>query len=384
MQPESHNGKGPEKNPSPPVFAASSPPVLPTPVRPPPVLSPNAVPPALTREAKPDTKPAPPIIPLQPKTTISSKTQKSTGIKSRKIIFGIIIIGVVGLFGLVLITLAASKKNPRNGFTSSSTLFTKDTPEDFIILCETLFEKIKLEGAVLPSEAEARIKEESCQAEITGISQRGKDLGKIAQGLIYLESKRQGIAANAPNGKAFVSGLPDLASGLKNESGADMWNGLLKMLPDIASGAKTILGAMDLMEQKHMLAIILANKCAPQFSGLVTNGSLLKCSFAEHKPIFFEPSMIQQLGLVNASGRDLHNCVVFVRASDADGKSYVNIHFAQNWPKEGNLVAQYKDTDSPNPTVENTTRVDVTVWTSEISFEPVTLVKPASGWLEPK
>ena len=381
MQPESNNENGPDKKSIPQKLATSSPPVLATPA--PPVLPTEDKPP-LIQMTNTDRKPVPPVIPPQPKAEVSAETPKSPRNGRHKLLFGILILGIVGLVGLVLITHAASKKTHRNSIFTGGTLFKKDTAEDFVTLSEILFQNIKLEGEVLPSEAEAKLKEAACQAEITGISQRGNVLGKIAEGLINIDSQRQGIVANAPNGKAFVSGLPDLASGVKNDSGADIWNGLLKMLPDIASGAKTMYAAMGLIEQKHELAIILASKCAPQFSGPATNGSVLNCSFSEHQPILFEASVIDQLRLVNRSGRDLHNCVVFVRASDPEGKSYVNIHFAELWPQDGNLVASYKNTDYPDPTVENTTRVDVTVWTSELSFERVTLVKPASGWPEPK
>ena len=325
MQPEPHNGDAPQNKTIPPLLATAPPPVISTHVQAPPVIPGSRVSPGTGQKSKTESKPTPPPIPPQPKTVSPLKPPKSPRIKGLKIVISIIILGIVVLLGFFLVTTPASKTNPVRGFTSGIQLLTKDTREDFLVLCETLFEKIKLEGSFQLSEAEARIKVESNQAEIRGISQRGKNLGKIAQGLIYLESKRQNVAANAPDGKALASGFLDLASGLKNDNGADLWAGLQKAWPDIASGAKTILGAADLMDQKHMFAIVLATKCAPQFSGPTTNASLLKCSFAEHQPIIFETSMIQQLRLTNTSGRDLHDCVVFVRASDPDGKSYVNI-----------------------------------------------------------
>ena len=339
-----------------------------------PPLLPAASPPTLPHQPVSATLPPklPPHDPLNLYDVSSPKSAKTAGSFGRILKPAVTIGGMAVLivFGL-LVGVALLKQVTK-----------RDTLEDYVFLCQTLFGKIKLEGAVLPSDAETEIEAQNSSAEINRISNRGKNLAPIAQGLIYLENQRAEIVKDAPNGKALFSGAVDVVSGLNSGKNADVWSGIMKALPDIASGAKTIDEAMNLEEKRHQLAIILT-KFAPQFSGPLTNGSLLSFSFSEHLPILFQVDTVQSIGLANSSGSDLHNCVIFARLSDASGNSYVNLHFAPNWPKDGKLEAKYVSSDFPTPTVENVTRVDISVWTSEFSFDPMMLKKPVDGWPEP-
>jgi hypothetical protein len=116
----------------------------------------------------------------------------------------------------------------------------------------------------------------------------------------------------------------------------------------------------------------------------VTNSALVAGSFTVHQPGFFEVDTVQTLTLVNSSGADLENCVISARVSDAAGKSYLNLHFTPHWPKGERLTARYTSSDFPMNMLENVVRVDVTVWSSNCSFEPMTIKMPAAGWLDAK
>jgi len=257
----------------------------------------------------------------------------------------------------------------------------KDTPEDYVFLCRRLFDHIQLEGVtpVMLSDAELEIMIQKLRQETSRISRHGKKLAPIAWEFPALFKNAEETIANAPQGSKIVFGLAEALLGAYTGQREHVGTGGQKALQETERGWNTYKAMEALFLQKHVLAIKLA-ELAQQFSGPMTNGSFVVCAFAEHRPGFLEVRTIQSLSLINSSGCDLHNCVISARLSNAAGESYLNLYFAPDWPKDGKLVTRYVDTDFPKLTVDNVTRVDVSVWASEFSIEPTTLKKPVAGW----
>lgn len=364
----------------------------------PPMLAaapPQMPPPVLANAPSPSTPPrlsvnspssAPPKIPLQQKRVEPPKEPKpsrgcNSGVKIALIIGGACFLVICALgIGIAWIK-RANHQNTAGAFFSR-----KDTVEDYVSLCETLLDKIKLVGGVEPSEAELAIAARRSGSDIDRISRQAIKLAEIAQSLLEESAKQEQILTNLPNGKAFASGAGEVMTGLNSNSNEQVWSGLMKAAPDIIRGLESYDKIMEFATYHHGVAIKLA-KLAPEFSGPPTNGAALICSFAEHQPgvfEFFEPDPVQYLSLSNSFGSDLHSCVIVVRLSDADGKSYVNLHFAPFWPKDGNLSARYRSSEVYTKTLPNATRVEVNVCARELSFEPILLKKPQEGWPEPK
>lgn len=266
------------------------------------------------------------------------------------------------------------------GYGSSGGFFTrKDTDEDYAFLCEALLDKIKLVGGVEPSDAEVTVLNRNRRGNFVRISAEGAELGGIAQSILGESGKADEVLTNLPNGRAFFSGAGDVITGLNSNSSDQVWSGLEKALPELIRGMETYAKIDESLSFRHGVAINLA-KLSPKFSGSFTNSTTLNCAFAEHLPGLFEPNSVQSLSLTNSSGSDLHNCVILVRLSDADGKSYANVHFAPLWPQAGQLLARYTDTDVTAKTLANVTKVEITVWAREHSFEPKILTRPREGW----
>jgi hypothetical protein len=329
----------------------------------------------------------PPKIPPVPATgsinILPPKLSQTSGGLGRFVGRALLVVGVCFLFLIVLIVGLGLLNRAHQRISSGGAVFRKDNVGDYVYLCEILLDKTKLAGAVLPSDAETEIATQNYMAEISRICQNDKKLALIAQGVISLENMRAQAVNNAPNGKALASDVIDAYAGYSSSNNEAMWSGLRETLPDLVSALKFFEAETDYTDKRHQLAIVLA-KLAPDFSGPKTNSAMLNVSFAEHQPGFFQVETTQTLTLINSSDIDLHNCVIFERPSNPDGNSYLNVHFAADWPKGGKLEIRHVDTETPKPMIDNTTRVDVSVWTSEFTFEPVTLQKPADGWLEPE
>lgn len=261
----------------------------------------------------------------------------------------------------------------------------EDKPENYAFLCERLLDDVPVIGAptIKPSQAEVEVGLQNLKAQLKHLSRRCRELSPIAEGFSDLIGRVEELARNAPQGSKIVFGLAEAILGAYSGQREHVGTGGQKALQETERGWNAIKEVENIFHQKHILAVKLA-ELAPQFSGPMTNQPFVTCSFAEHTPGFFEIEKRDFLSLVNSSGRDLHNCVIAVRLSNAKGESFVNLHFAQSWQKNEKRVAQYSDTDFPKTAVEDVIRVDVSVWAAELSTEPVTLKPPTFGWPEPK
>lgn len=252
-----------------------------------------------------------------------------------------------------------------------------------MLLCERLLAKIKLVDGVEPSEAEAAVAARDRSKEIARVSVEGVKLAEIATCLLNESNELHQIITNLPDGKGFFTGAGEVYSGFNSSSNDVMWSGIKKAAPDVIRGIQSALEIDQLATYHQGLAIKLA-KLAPEFSGAQTNAGIPKCQFSVREEGLIFIDKFQFLSLSNSVGTDLHNCVIFVRLSDPDGKSYVNVHFAPLWPSAGQLVATYTDTDFTAKRLENVTKVEIAVSARECSFGPKVLTKPAAGWPELK
>lgn len=262
----------------------------------------------------------------------------------------------------------------------------KDTTEDYVFLCERLFDDFKVKGVtpVMPSEAEQKVHGQKIREELSRISRHGKKLAPIAGEFPALFKSVEEINRNLPQGSKIFFGLAEAFLGAYTGQREHVGTGGQKALQETERGWDAYKALEALFNQKHVLAMKMA-ELVPQFSGPETNGTFLTASFAEHKPSFLPLDLNQRelLSLKNTSGRDLHNCAISVRVSNAAGKSYLNLHFVPIWLKDENRVAQYSDDGFPEDTVKDVTRVEVRVGATEFSTQPIVLEKPSGGWLEP-
>ena len=189
--------------------------------------------------------------------------------------------------------------------------------------------------------------------------------------------------ANSQNRPQWHHALTEVILGGYNGQRELVAAGGQKALQETDRGWNAITELKNIFDLKHVLAVELVD-LGSQFSGSITDESFVSCSFAEHKAGFLEIETRESLGVVKSSGRDLHNCVIAVRLSNAAGDSYMNFYFVPKWPKNERRVALYSDTDFPRITVDNIARVDVSVRATEFSIQPVVLKMPPAGWPEPK
>ena len=286
---------------------------------------------------------------------------------------------MVCVLGIVITLANRPSHRASGGYGSSGVFFTrKDTAEDYAFLCEALLDKIKLVGGVEPSDAEVTVLNRNRQDNFVRISEEGAELGEIARSILGESGKAAEVLTNLPNGRAFFSGAGDVITGLNSNSNDQVLSGLGKALPELLRAMETYAKIDESLSFKHGVAINLA-KLSPKFSGPSTNNAALNYAFSQHLPGLFESETVQSLSLTNSSGSDLHNCVILVRLSDANGKSYANVHFAPLWPQAGQLLARYTDTDATAKTLANVTKVEIAVWAREHSFEPKILTRPREG-----
>jgi len=261
----------------------------------------------------------------------------------------------------------------------------EDKVDDFAFLCTVLLEDIPAVGntPIKLSEAEVEAAIPLVGQKIKNLSSRCNKLAPIAQGWLDLLRRAEATSRNAPQGSKIFFGLAEAILGICTGQRELVGAGGQKALQETERGWNTFNEVKNLFYRKHVLAIKLAG-FAPQFSGSITNLPIISCSFAEHKPGLFEIQTKHFLALVNTSGRDLHNCVIAVRFSNAKGESYLNLYFAQAWKSGEKRVTQYSDFDFPKTTVDDITRVDVNIWATETSTQLITLTRPSDGWSEPK
>ena len=233
----------------------------------------------------------------------------------------------------------------------------EDKPENYVFLCERLLEDIPVPNAptIKASEAEVEVDLQNLKGQLKHLSRSCRKLSPVAQGFSDLIGQVEELVRNAPQGSKIVFGLAEALLGAYSGQREHVGAGGRKALEETERGWNAIKEVENIFHRKHVLAVKLA-ELAPQFSGPMTNQPLVSCSFAEHKPGFFEIETRDFLSLVNSSGRDLHNCVIAVRLSNAKGESYVNLHFASSWLKNEKRVAQYSDADFLKATVDGVTR----------------------------
>jgi hypothetical protein len=261
----------------------------------------------------------------------------------------------------------------------------KDTTENYVFLCNGLFENIPADASptIKLSDAEAEVALQKWKEEAGRLSQRSRKLAPIARNCFLLIEHAEAIGQNAPKGSKIVFGIAEAILGGYTAQRELIAAGGKKALQETERGWNTFTEVQNIFDQRHVLAVELAD-LGSQFSGPITNGTFVTCSFAEHKAGFLEIETRESFSVVNSSGRDLHNCVIAVRLSNAAGDSYVNYYFVPNWPKNERHVAQYSDTDFPKITVDNISRVDVSVRATEFSIQPIVLKMPTAGWAEAK
>ena len=257
----------------------------------------------------------------------------------------------------------------------------KDSAEDYILMCRSLLDGIRLVDGVESSDAERAVMARIQQEGMTRIAMEGTDLGAIAQSIQREQEGLKKSLTNLPNARAFFSGSGDVIGGLNSNSSGQFWSGVGQALPEIARGWEAYEKVTESAQFRHGVAIYLAT-LAPKFSGRTSDSVALTVGFSERPPSFFESDTTQSLKLTNFYGADLHHCVILVRLSDTNGKSHVNIHYAPLWPRTGILKADYNSYEVSTKSLENASRVDVDVWAREFSFEPVTLRKTRGGWLQ--
>lgn len=376
---------GAPTQPPPLVLGKSSSPTAPPP-------SPTSLPPTPPSSAAPpplptNTPPSPPPQKLPPLPQVAQPPKESKTIRGSnrglKLGLSIAAAGVL-LVCAIGIAIAVLNRSGASGRGSTGAFFSrKDTVEDYVFLCETMLDKIKLVNGVEPSQAEVTVAARNRQHEFTRISAQGAALAEITQSLLAETAKRGEVLTNLPDGRAFFSGSGNVLAGLNSGSNQQVISGLEKALPELIHGLETYEKLTESLNYQHGMAIKLA-KLAPKFSGPMTDAGALPCSFEEYERGLILVDKFQTLSVSNSFGSNLHNCVIFVRLSDVDGASYANVHFAPLWPKAGRLQASYTDTDVTTKRLDNATRVEITVWTRENSFEPRILTRPREGWPGPK
>lgn len=259
-----------------------------------------------------------------------------------------------------------------------------DTPEDFVFLSEALLDPIRAEGesVIQLSDAEADIKLKRLRNDSASLVARCNKLEPSAQGIVDLFQNAETLAQNAPSFSKIFFGVSEAALGGYTGQKDHVGTGGQKALSETEKLVNAMNGLKELLHQRHVLAVEFAD-IASQFSGPGTNAALLNVSFAEHVPgLLWGIETREVLTLTNTSGRDLHNCVISVRLSNAEGKSYLNVYYRKSWLKDEKLVTRYSDQSYPRNTVDAINRVEIILKTSEFTSAPVVLTKPQIAWPE--
>jgi hypothetical protein len=259
-----------------------------------------------------------------------------------------------------------------------------DAPEDLALLCTALMDRtpIKGEAEVRGSDAEATIRIKRYKEQIPRIARRSRKLAPVARDLAKLIGKAEEIAQNGPSGSKFAFGFAELILGVYTGERGIVASGGSKALGQAESVWNAVSGALAVFNEKHVLAIELA-QAVEELSGPPTNSPVISARFSEHTPILFQVTTTETLLLTNSSQIDLHNAVISVRFSNGDGESYLNVHFAPNWPSGETKALTYSDTAFPKTTVPNIQRVEVRVLSSEVTGAALVFKKPLLGWPDP-
>lgn len=209
----------------------------------------------------------------------------------------------------------------------------KDTKEDFVFLCQSSFECLPVDGTIPinPSEAEVIARVPQLEQNLDRLSRHSRNFAPIARQYSEYIGKLETLKSNGMQLSPIVFGLAQAVLGGFTHQNEQVAKGGDKALQGAENAVKTFTEFFATLNQKHIIATELAD-LTPKFSGQITDGSFLECSFSEHLPTdFWKLDKRQHLHLVNSSGRDLTNCVVSVRLSNGMGPPYVNYYFVENW-----------------------------------------------------
>jgi hypothetical protein len=317
----------------------------------------------------------PPVIPPQNPTADKGsldrrKPRNIPGLARRVLVLvGILLVAGVGI---------------RVGFKIWNEVTRKDSKADFVFLAQNLFEDLPVAGvpSVKFSDAEVEVKLQELREGLLHRSHHCRSLAPIADNYLVLFSHAQDITTNAPKGSRIAFGLLEAALGVYTSQRDQVAEGGKKALQETEKGWDAVKAAENLFQEKHVLAVKLA-EITPQFCSTTMRSNALTWSFAEHTPGFLELQKKDYLNLTNSSGKECHNCIVSARFSDAAGNSYVDFYFISDWRADEARMAQFSDFDCPKLIVDNPLRIEVAMWCEEFVVAPSTLMKPLSGWPEP-
>ena len=198
----------------------------------------------------PETPNLPPVLP-KPSAKSSSGYRIST-------IIGISAAAVVGVVLVVFIYSQATRQ---------------DTEQDYVFLCDGLFQDLPVDGSptIKPSDAEIQARVQQVMDEFAHISRRGRKLAPIAQKYFSVIQQALNIQQHAPQFSPVVFGSAEAALGIYTGQREVVGEGGQQALKGTEKLWNAFVAIQKLLETRQVLAIQLSD-LAGQLAGQKPTG----------------------------------------------------------------------------------------------------------------